>query len=941
MRQESTLVFLDDELHQENLNQDSSRVSATAKVTPIDGDLSATMSATKQDAQYASGADSASSQGRTLSRRFLYMSQACDAWVYSTFEKLGKKVHDNAKRFLIIPMILMIPLIAGMSQMERVTEDDPSKLFVPENTQASQDTETVEAAFGLSDSVAAVYGVANPEGGNMLTTDNMLTLYDAWDNISTATTTSNGNVFNLSGVCRKINGECQKSTVLAFWQYNRSLIASQTDAELWQTIVDANYVATEQDGREVNLSVVAYVQNNEVISTKFTIVTEALREDDDGTGNSKKVERWELLLRDVVRDNTWGSLKLYSDSQSETSEEASGPLSNDLVLLPIGYILLLLYATVVLSRNSKVHSHGSLAWASFAASGVAIGASFGAGMWMGITFANIILTLAFLLIGIGTDDTFVIVSAFQHPDVVDLEPRARVAAAMARAGSSIAVTSLTDLIAFLAGSITTIPVVRAFCQYAAIGVTLDFFLQVTFFAAAMFMSAQREEADRLDWLCCFLSGKPEATCVGGKGKEFDRSKPEMMTVFMSQMYSPRLLTPGGKVVAFLVGGLFLCLNIWACTQVEMDFQFEWFVSDDSYLQDTFEVRDRYWGRLGAPASIYTFDGDYSAELTQTQFSKMTTALDGNDDLISGSCVNWWPAFIDFAETNATSSMRTVDGERIVDSLSFDDTVLNFYNDDAGASFTDYIVFSSSNEITRTQIPCLESSDGKDMTGRISAMDRMREIADIVSSVGGIALGPGYWIQDAHKVFLREIIINLALAIVGVFIVTTVMLGSLLPSMLVTFMLIIIDIEVLGSIYLSGDYFNTVTGINLVLAVGLSVDAVAHITHSFLAHDGTGNERSHSALTELGRSVFNGAISTMIVLVPLAGADSYVFQVFFRTFLAIIGYSAFNGLVVLPVLLSLVRPTSFSQIRGKLGLEQDRHKTGTSNGDVAVNQMEYF
>jgi multidrug efflux pump subunit AcrB len=103
-----------------------------------------------------------------------------------------------------------------------------------------------------------------------------------------------------------------------------------------------------------------------------------------------------------------------------------------------------------------------------------------------------------------------------------------------------------------------------------------------------------------------------------------------------------------------------------------------------------------------------------------------------------------------------------------------------------------------------------------------------------------------------------------------------------------------------------------------------VDAVAHITHAFLAHDGGGNERAAAALTEIGRPVFNGAISTMIVLLPLAGAQTYVFQVFFRTFMAIIGYSAFNGLVVLPVILSVIQPTSFNTIRNKLGLEeQDR------------------
>jgi hypothetical protein len=62
-------------------------------------------------------------------------------------------------------------------------------------------------------------------------------------------------------------------------------------------------------------------------------------------------------------------------------------------------MFLLLFATVILSRNSTVHSHGTLAWVSFLSSGVAIAACFGLGAWMGITFSNIILTLAFLLLG--------------------------------------------------------------------------------------------------------------------------------------------------------------------------------------------------------------------------------------------------------------------------------------------------------------------------------------------------------------------------------------------------------------------------------------------------------------------------------------------------------------------------------------------------------------
>jgi hypothetical protein len=117
----------------------------------------------------------------------------------------------------------------------------------------------------------------------------------------------------------------------------------------------------------------------------------------------------------------------------------------------------------------------------------------------------------------------------------------------------------------------------------------------------------------------------------------------------------------------------------------------------------------------------------------------------------------------------------------------------------------------------------------------------------------------------------------------------------------------------------------------VLAVGVAVDSCAHITHTFLDSDGTGNERATHALEVIGRSVLNGIISTMLVLVPLAWARSYIFQVFFKCFFSILGHSLWHGMFVLPVLLSLCKPQSFTQIRKKLGIVKGNKRYSESFG----------
>ena len=70
---------------------------------------------------------------------------------------------------------------------------------------------------------------------------------------------------------------------------------------------------------------------------------------------------------------------------------------------------------------------------------------------------------------------------------------------------------------------------------------------------------------------------------------------------------------------------------------------------------------------------------------------------------------------------------------------------------------------------------------------------------------------------------------------------------------------------------------------------------------------TKDERVRKAYDKIGVSIFNGGMTTFVAILALAGARTYVFESFFRCFVLIISFGLYFGLIVLPVMLSVIGP----------------------------------
>lgn len=103
---------------------------------------------------------------------------------------------------------------------------------------------------------------------------------------------------------------------------------------------------------------------------------------------------------------------------------------------------------------------------------------------------------------------------------------------------------------------------------------------------------------------------------------------------------------------------------------------------------------------------------------------------------------------------------------------------------------------------------------------------------------------------------------------------------------------------------------------LQLAIGLSVDYAAHVAHAFLHtesrkddDDAPRTTRALIAVRHIGAAVAYGAGSTLFAVLMLGFSTSYVFIAFFRIFLLMILFGLWHGLIMLPVVLSIIGPPS--------------------------------
>ena len=140
-------------------------------------------------------------------------------------------------------------------------------------------------------------------------------------------------------------------------------------------------------------------------------------------------------------------------------------------------------------------------------------------------------------------------------------------------------------------------------------------------------------------------------------------------------------------------------------------------------------------------------------------------------------------------------------------------------------------------------------------------------------------------------------------------VSLIFIPDVLCALMVAGSIVSIELGVLGFISLWGVALDSISMVNLIMCIGLSVDFSAHIAHHFATSSAASIEDCvKESLFALGFPILQGALSTIIGVFGLVLTPSYVFVTFFKMIFLVVCLGALHGIFVLPVLLSFTSPS---------------------------------
>ncbi|XP_054847809.1 patched domain-containing protein 3-like [Eublepharis macularius] len=568
-------------------------------------------------------------------------------------------------------------------------------------------------------------------------------------------------------------------------------------------------------------------------------------------------------------------------------------------LFSITYFLTIFFSIISCSRLDCVRTKVWVAAFGVLSSGLAVVSSFGLLLFCGVPFVITVANAPFLILGVGVDDMFIMVSCWQHTKVKDTVVD-RMANTYAEAAVSVTITTLTDVLAFYIGIATSFPSIQSFCIYTGTALVFCYIYNLTFFGAVLALNGRREESNR-HWLT-FMKVSNESQdsrgsaynmcCVGGSYDEPTGTELEHpMNGFFRKHFGPFLMHTWTKVfvVALYLG--YLGSSIYGCTRVKEGIDLRHLAKDSSYVVQYYNWEDEYFKEYGPRVMvIVTKSIPYWNSAVRADLENCIELLENSTYVDKYLSEAWLRMYVMIANR---MSLNIDYRSSFIGNLS----VLFRVNPESqwDVNFTNLEISASRFFIQTVNV-----------TTAVDERNLLEQLRGLAADcrIPLIVYHPAFIYFDQYLVISQNTIQNVLIAAGAMLLISLLLIPNPLCSLWVTFTIASVIIGVTGFMAYWDVSLDSISMINLVICIGFSVDFSAHISYAFVSSEKHGmNDKAVDALYHLGYPIIQGAVSTIVGVAVLSVAATYIFRTFFKIMFLVILFGAAHGIIFIPVFLT--------------------------------------
>jgi len=718
------------------------------------------------------------------------------------------------------------------------------------------------------------------------------------------------------GIVTSLKEKCLQSNLLEIWRFQEQLINTTTTQEILDAVnllerspwtsYKTNFtdhlgdVVRNSTGHVVSARIARLYWNIEIPEGAEIVANggfgAALNPADAVT------LAWEQQFLDIALNSSYPGVKILPNAKKSFEDVNANAIFFDAFKVAFGYSIMFVYTMIMLGRMNTLEVRFYLTVTGIMSVGMGLVVGVGLSSVMGFPYTPVHSALPFIGLGIGIDDMFVIVQCLfniKKTEGSDLGIDESIGSALKHAGVSITITTLTDVFAFGVGAITRMPGLQSFCVCTSIALAAIYLLQISFFTAFLAIDETRIKNGRNAIVPCYVH------------KDFDSPSVTSSKLFSNfiKKYKKLLSSWLYKGAVLLLSSCLFGLGVWGCILIRQKFDALLLLPEHSYLRQWFDMREVYYPTKGIKASVYTGPIDHtSLDSIDRLTNSMQEYMDQGTYLKPSDL--WWSELKDYAMEVKNYSSWTEFGT----SDDFPMLLSEFLFSEDGGRFR--INFNFDGElvcgepvpnIVATREPVVFFTfDGPEehIPGRRALEEAIAEseIADIAFSHGDI-----YTAWETDEIIGSELLRNIAMALCVVIVVTLILLANFQICFLVFVCVMTTLINIIGYLHFWYMTIDIVACVSIVLSIGLCVDYSVHVAHAYIIGKGSRLDKAVSALETIGPAVFNGGFTTFLALVLLGFSQSQIFITFFKVFVLTVGFGLFHGLILLPVLLSILGP----------------------------------